>query len=417
MDIEDIYKIYRASKSISTDTRSIKKGDLFFALKGENFNGNQYANKAIKNGALYAIIDEKEYAENDKYILVDNVLECLQRLANYHRNQFEIPVIGITGSNGKTTTKELIHAALSQSYEVHYTKGNLNNHIGVPLTLLAMPISTQIAIIEMGANHLGEIELLSNIANPNFAIITNCGKAHIEGFGSQENIKKGKGELFEHIKQNKGMAFVNESIDYLLNMSENLNRHLYDNLIVNHSNPFLNLKAEETDFNLNLVGRYNIPNISAAYAIARYFKVEHNTIINGLTNYTPKGLNRSEFKSFKGGNVIMDAYNANPSSMLAAIDSFSKENYNAKMVILGDMFELGDQSDKEHQQILIKLSELDFDYKVVVGEMFSKNNCDTNISCFDNTTDLKKWFKNFDMEQITILIKGSRGMRLETLLD
>jgi UDP-N-acetylmuramoyl-tripeptide--D-alanyl-D-alanine ligase len=416
MNIQDIYSLFIKSNGVSTDTRNIKEGQLFFALKGGNFNGNKYAQQAIDNGASYAIIDEEVYKSSEKCILVDDVLKALQELAHYHRNQFDIPVLGITGSNGKTTTKELIHAALSTQYNVHYTKGNFNNHIGVPLTLLEMPSDTEIAIIEMGANHMKEIELLSSIADPTHGIINNCGLAHIEGFGSADNIKKGKGELYDHIRSKNGTLFVNSQLDYLMEMSEGVDRVLYENIQLNTTQPCLNLEVDGLAFDVRLIGSYNIPNISAAYCIGRHFNIDSQKIIEGLSAYQPEGLNRSELKTFKEANIIMDAYNANPTSMDAALDSFNSEDYSSKLVILGDMFELGDTSDKEHQKILIKLSELPFDGKVVVGEIFDRNNCDEEIISFENTEALKEWFDQQDIAGSSILIKGSRGMKLESLI-
>ena len=416
MEIDQIYQLFIASKGLSTDTRNINKGQLFFALKGDNFNGNEYAAQALKDGASFSIIDEEKYNTSDHIILVDDVLKTLQDLAHFHREQFDIPVIGITGTNGKTTTKELIHAALSTQYNVHYTKGNFNNHIGVPLTLLAMKSDTQIAIIEMGANHIGEIETLCNIANPNYGIITNCGKAHIEGFGSEENIKIAKGELYKHIKNKDGQLFVNNHLDYLMQMSDGIKRTEYQNLEVLISSPKLKLKSA-VEMEVQLIGRYNIPNISAAYAIAKFFDISEEKIKSGLESYIPAGLNRSELRDYKGATIILDAYNANPSSMKVALESFNEEAYNSKMVILGDMFELGETSNKEHQNILVKLSELSFDGKVVVGENFNCNNCDEDIIAFKSTYELKAWFDTLDIEGLSILIKGSRGMKLESILE
>lgn len=416
MTIEAIYQLFDPSIGISTDTRNINDGQLFFALKGANFNGNLYAEQAINSGASYAIIDEKEYQVNDQCILVDDVLTCLQDLAHHHRMQFDIPVIGITGSNGKTTSKELIHAGLSAQYKVHYTKGNFNNHIGVPLTLLAMQRDTEIAIIEMGANHMNEIEALSKIAHPNYGIITNCGKAHIEGFGSEENIKIGKGELYQHIKNNGGQLFVNEEIDYLMDMSEGIDRITYSNLEVKSSNPLLSLEAEGKTFNVQLLGRYNVANISGAFHISKHFNIDTDRILKALSAYEPDGLNRSELKDYKGAKIIMDAYNANPSSMNAALESFHQDEYDSKTVILGDMFELGDTSNQEHQNIISKLSELNFDTKVVVGSLFKKNANDSVIA-FETTEEVKAWFDQQKLEGKAILIKGSRGMKLESLIS
>ena len=375
MEISELYKIYKSKSSICTDTRKIKKGGLFFALKGENFNGNLFAAKAISDGCSFAIIDEKKIAKNDKFILVKNVLETLQNLARHHRKQLSIPIIGITGTNGKTTSKELIHAVLKSELNSYATKGNLNNHIGVPLSILEITKEHEIAIIEMGANHEKEIEFLCEIAKPTHGVITNIGSAHLEGFKDHQGVINAKNELFNFIKKNNGVLFVNDDDNLLLNLSEKIERITYGNNgfckgFITKNTPFLNIKVSNTEINSQLIGEYQFSNIMLAVCIGNKFNIKDSNIKKAIQNYTPKN-NRSEILKTKDNLLILDAYNANPSSMKAMITSFSKQDYTNKLCILGDMLELGEYTIKEHSAILDLIDILNLEI-ILIGKEFSK---------------------------------------------
>lgn len=432
MSIEELYQIYQQHPSVSTDSRKITDACLFFALKGDNFNGNQYAKQAIEQGASYAIIDESSYAEGHRYIVVEDVLTTLQQLAHYHRRQFEIPVIAITGTNGKTTTKELISAVMASHYPTHFTKGNFNNHIGVPLTLLAMPEQTEVAIIEMGANHIGEIDFLCKIAAPTHGIITNVGKAHLEGFGSVEGVMQAKGELFRYLEQHRGVAFLNTDEDHLLEMSgwslpkifyhrsKELNpKHPgFEGQLIN-SDPFLtvgflNKKGEVLPIKSQLMGLYNFDNIMTAIAIGKYFKVPPQKIQKSIESYTPSN-NRSQLKKIGSNTFLLDAYNANPSSMEKALESFAANSAKKKIAILGDMLELGPYSISAHRDILFTANNLKIEV-ITVGKEFLKV-ANPKTLTFINIEALKKWFEEQNFQNTFFLLKGSRGMRLERLLD
>lgn len=415
MNIKELYQAFLDSDGITTDTRNIKKNGLFFALKGSNFNGNLFADEAIKNGAKLAIIDEGSPSKNK--VLVRDVLKTLQDLASYHRKQFHIPFIGITGSNGKTTSKELLNAILETSFKVHYTKGNFNNHIGVPLTLLEVPSDTDIAIIEMGANHMGEIAGLCEIAAPTHGLITNCGKAHIEGFGSEENIKKGKGELYNFLKWNDGLVFRNTQQEYLKIMAQGARQIEYNRPTLTSTKGQIKILYNSLTIQTQLIGSYNLDNIASAIAIAKFFKVSDNDIKKGLESYTPN-MNRSEIRKFKGAIVVLDAYNANPSSMSAALESFANEDFTNKTVILGDMFELGDTSEKEHQSIAALCQKLPFTNVVLVGKNFKAAVKQEGVlTVLESTNEAIKWFSSNFSDQCSYLVKGSRGMALERLLQ
>ena len=365
--MQELYKHYLKHPLICTDTREIKEGAIFFALKGENFNANQFAEKALNEGCSLAVIDEPPYKKDDRYFLVEDVLKTLQDLANYHRRQLTIPVLAITGTNGKTTSKELVNAVLSEKYKVQATKGNLNNHIGVPLTLLNISKEHEMAIIEMGANHQGEIAMLCNIAQPTFGMITNIGKAHLEGFGGPEGVIKAKNELYTNIKQHQGKLFVNGDNELLMRLSEQAGRVTfgthsnvdYEGVLID-CNPFVKLKCKSKEdvqsleskqiIETSLIGKYNFENILAAACIGHFFKVSEQQIKSGLEKYIPSN-NRSQVMQTKSNLVLMDAYNANPSSMNAAIENFAQMDRKNKLVILGDMLELGEDSEKEHKQI------------------------------------------------------------------
>ncbi len=426
MLLENIYSIYKEHPVITTDSRNIIQNSIFFALKGENFNGNAYSASALEQGASYAVIDEEKYKINDRYILVDNVLETLQALASLHRDNLSIPIIGITGTNGKTTTKELLHAVLSQKYKCYATKGNLNNHIGVPLTILSIPQDTEIAIIEMGANALGEIAALCHIAKPAYGIITNIGKAHLQGFGSIEGVMKTKQELYTSVAYRNGTLFVNHDNEILKSLLPQTPTIFYGIQTeaglqgkVLESNPFLKFAYTDSQKNYeiqsNLVGSYNLENMLAAITIGRYFGVSHDQIECALTNYSPTNNRSQEIRTAKN-QIIMDAYNANPSSMALAIQNFAEMKYGQKMLILGDMLELGDQSAAEHQNIVELLKKYAFDNVILVGEEFIKTKTD-NYLIFETAKEVVAFLQMNPVKEKVILIKGSRGIKLETLLD
>ena len=417
MKIEKLYEIYQSHNTISTDTRNITKDCLFFALKGENFNGNKFAQKAIEGGAAFAIIDEKEYKTSGKHILVDNVLETLQQLANYHRKQFKIPFIGITGSNGKTTTKEFINAVLSKKYKTTFTQGNLNNHIGVPLTLLSIPKDCEIAIVEMGANHMKEIDFLCNISEPNFGIITNIGTAHIEGFGSVENIEKTKTELYRFVKSINGTIFINNEDIKLPQHVNGIDTYSYGNSNADcpgkliSSTPSVKLEWDNQIINANLYGSYNYNNILAAICIGNYFEIPSNQIKEAIEGYFPTN-NRSQIIEANSNTIFLDAYNANPTSMNAAIDSFNENISPNKIMILGDMLELGDTSKNEHQTIVDKAAELGIN-TIFVGNEFNSIKNKYSFTYLKDVNEVIDWVKHSGLTNHQILIKGSRGIRLE----
>lgn len=417
MKTTELYKIYQKHQTICTDTRKISNGCLFFALKGENYDANEFALEAIQNGASYAIIDDAKYFLSSECILVDNVLETLQLLANYHRQKLDIPFIGITGSNGKTTTKELINAVLQQKYRTIATKGNLNNHIGVPLTILSIPKDCEIAIIEMGANHIGEIELLCNIAEPNFGIITNIGTAHIEGFGSREGVIKTKNELYEFIRNTNGKLFINKNDELLVSLAKGIDCVEYSKIYINviESNPFLSFIWKEITINTQLYGDYNIPNILAAIKVGEYFNVDNEKIINGLENYVSSN-NRSQIVEQNNQTLFLDAYNANPTSMEAAINSFSTLKDGTKLMVIGDMLELGYVSKEEHQKIASKINELNFE-AIFIGKEFQKIDLKYHFTFLNNYEEAINWFENSEKIYNKILIKGSRGIKLEKVAE
>jgi UDP-N-acetylmuramoyl-tripeptide--D-alanyl-D-alanine ligase len=428
MHINELYSQFLESTGIATDTRAIEKGKLFFALKGVSFNGNKFADQAIEAGALFAIIDEKEYKTTDRHILVDNVLETLQGLAACHRSKFKIPVIGVTGSNGKTTTKELINAVLSTKFNVFATKGNFNNHIGVPLSLLSITKETEIAIIEMGANHMGEIASYCKWVKPTLGLITNIGHAHLEGFGSFENIIKAKSELYDELKETNKIIFYNDDdeliksllSDYVYKISYGREESVDTQVKVLNSFPTVQLTLVEegvvqAGINTHLFGEYNASNLSAALAIASYFNIPFDFIKAGLEDYVPKN-NRSEIRQLGTNLVILDAYNANPTSVEAAVDSFSKLAVAQKVVMIGDMFELGKDAFKLHQGIVDFVCLSKFDKTIFVGKEFCKCVAE-NALFFETTQDAKKWFLDENLNTSTILIKGSRGMKMESIID
>jgi UDP-N-acetylmuramoyl-tripeptide--D-alanyl-D-alanine ligase len=425
----NLYSLYLQHPTISTDTRNIAKDSIFFALKGANFNGNTFAAQALALGAAYVVVDEKEYQLNDKCILVKDVLTALQDLAKEHRTTLNIPIIGITGSNGKTTSKELLNAVLSRKYKTLATKGNLNNHIGVPLTLLSITADIEIAIIEMGANHQREITFLSDIANPTYGLICNVGKAHLEGMGGFEGVKKTKKELYDHIRINNGTSFINADDINLMEMSEGIEKK---ELFGSHANarvcgrivnfdPFLSVEIklknekEFTPIQSKLVGDYNLNNILASICIGNYFEVSLSEMVVAIEGYEPSN-NRSQAITMGSNHVIMDAYNANPSSMAAAVQNFSKIHADKKMLILGDMFEMGEESMREHLAIIELIHHLKFEQVVFVGKDFYA--CKKyEFHYFETTDEAKKYLQEIKPQNSHILVKGSRGMKLETIVD
>ena len=427
MSIKEIYKLFKKHPQISTDSRNVVPGALFFALKGENFNGNSYAAAALNDGAAYAVIDESPLKADNRFILVEDVLSTLQQLARYHRLELGIPIIAITGTNGKTTTKELITAVLEKKFSVTATKGNLNNHIGVPLTLLAMNTSTQLGVVEMGANHPGEIAALCSIALPDFGLITNVGKAHLEGFGSFEGVKKTKAELYRFIQERGGKIFRNTVNPHLKEMAEDAETIGYrtnregsgiEGEIVN-SSPILVFKAKFPKgwlyIKTNLAGGYNLENAMAAVCVGDYFGVDPLDISHALEAYIPSN-NRSQFIQTAGNQILMDAYNANPSSMEAALDNFSTFDAPLKGVILGDMFELGESSGEEHQKIADKLAGMNLSLVLLSGKEFSRCHVVPNIRIFENNELLINYLKDLNPKGYLFLIKGSRGMKLENMI-
>ena len=415
MEIHSLYELYKEHFLVDTDTRNIRKNTIFFALKGANFNGNTFAEKALALGANYAIVDEKVYQTNSCIILVDDVLQTLQKLANYHRNQLEIPFIGLTGSNGKTTTKELIHAVLNKKYHAIATKGNLNNHIGVPLTLLSIQPEHEIAIIEMGANHQKEIEFLCAICEPDYGYITNFGKAHLEGFGGVEGVIKGKSELYQFLEQNNKIAFINPEDKIQVDKTKNITTIPFQpSITLKEANPFVQLSCNNLVINSNLIGNYNYTNIAIAITIGNYFNVEDDIIKEAIEGYESTN-NRSQIINQNSNVIILDAYNANPSSMKVALENFHALKADHKMVILGDMYELGDASLEEHQQIVNMATQMNFNGYYFVGEHFYQTKENENL--FKTFDDFKNDFENHIPSNSSILIKGSRGMRLERVVE
>ena len=425
MKIKEIYNCFLQTTGIATDNRKISTNNLFVALKGDNFNGNKFALSAIENGAKFAIIDEADYKIDERFILVEDSLTALQQLANYHRNQLNITIIGLTGSNGKTTTKELINAVLSQKFNTKATIGNLNNHIGVPLTLLSFDITTEMGIVEMGANHQKEIEMLCGICQPDFGYITNFGKAHLEGFGGTEGVIKGKSELYEFLSSNQKSVFVNTDdaiqnkktkhinrITFGLNNSEN-----FVNIAKIETNPMVKIEFDNTIIQSHLIGLYNDNNINAAITIGKHFGVSNQKIKFGLENYIPNN-NRSQLIEKKSNKIILDAYNANPSSMIAALTNFFQLEEKNKAAILGDMFELGVESSDEHKKLIeFCFNQEDIAFHFIGKDFFNHKNENSNMKFYDTFETFKKHFSNIKTENSFLLIKGSRGMSLERTLD
>ncbi|MFZ4262881.1 UDP-N-acetylmuramoyl-tripeptide--D-alanyl-D-alanine ligase [Sphingobacterium sp. HJSM2_6] len=432
MDIAKLYQIYLAHPTVCTDTRQISKDCIFFALHGETFDGNSFAENALSLGAAYVVIDNKAYHQDQAaYILVPDVLETLQQLAEYHRQQLHIPIIGVTGTNGKTTTKELLYSVLSQKYKCFATKGNLNNHIGVPLTLLSLTSDIELAIVEMGANHQQEIEFLCHIAHPTHGLITNVGKAHLEGFGSFEGVMKTKGELYDYLQNHQGKVFLQGDNEFLQSMSKDraLTDITYYGFSEHHdvqgglivADPFIKIYwkkaglSEKQEVQTQLTGAYNLENILAAVAVGLHFGLTEAEINQGISSYQPKN-NRSQITKTAHNTIIADYYNANASSMHAALENIAVIQAPNKAIILGDMFEMGDQSAIEHEKLVIKAKSLGLAQLLFVGKAFYALKDDEALF-FENTADVKEYLLDQPLKDYLILLKASRGMAFERLLE
>ena len=425
MSIIDLYDLFIHNPQITTDSRNCPKGSIFFALKGDKFDGNQYAGKALASGCVYAVIDNPDYYIGERTILVDNVLKTLQQLAHHHRKVLGLPIIGITGTNGKTTTKELLAAVLSTKFNLLYTEGNFNNHIGVPLTLLRLTHDHEMAVIEMGASHPGDIKELVDIVHPNYGIITNVGRAHLEGFGSFEGVIRTKGELYDYIRRSKGKIFIKKENEYLQSIAKGIEQITYGNgddacasgQVVS-CDPFLvfnwkqqgKLHTVET----HIIGSYNLDNVLAAVAVGRFFKIPAERISRAIAAYEPTN-NRSQFKKTDNNELIIDAYNANPSSMKVALDNFITMPVQPKAIILGDMRELGPTSDELHAEVVAQIKKGQFDKVFLCGEHFSK--VGKEFSPFATTEAMVEELRKQPLKGYHILIKGSHSMGLEKLAD
>ena len=427
MDIKQLYGLYlQCGKQATTDSRNCPEGSIFFALKGDSFDGNKFAKAALDKGCAYAVVDEKEYTDeaDSRFILVDDVLTTFKEMARYHREQFDIPVIGITGTNGKTTTKELIATVLSEKYNVMYTQGNFNNDVGVPKTLLTLTEDHDIAVVEMGASHPGDIKKLVDYVEPTCGMITNVGRAHLQGFGSFEGVMNTKGELYDYLAANDGLVFINADNEHLTKMASDrdINRlmtygkdegcDIWGNVVA--CEPFLRFQWRKADtewheISSHLIGAYNIDNMLAAITIGLHFDVEPQQIDHALENYIPSN-NRSQYEQTADNSLIVDAYNANPSSMMAALQNFNITAADNKMAILGDMRELGEVSHEEHQKIVDFIAQTDIKEVWLVGEEFKHTNC--NYRKFDNIEEVKAAIAEQKPKNHCILIKGSNGIKL-----
>ncbi len=434
MDTGTLYRIFEAHPAICTDSRKVQPGSLFFALKGENFDGNRFAKQALEKGAAFAIIDDPDYATSNKCILVDDVLSSLQQLANHHRRQLQSPILAITGSNGKTTTKELINQVLGSHYRTFATPGNLNNHIGVPLTLLVIPKDAEIAIVEMGANHLGEIAALCEMAQPTHGLITNIGRAHLEGFGGPEGVKKGKSELYRYLAAHNGVAFVNRDEDHLKDLLAPDQRAVFYRRaeVFDPASLDFQVKPDKTEPNIEITfwddcerphsakcllsGIHNFQNVMTAVAIGQYFKVPEPEIAEAIASYVPRNMRSQWIKNGKT-EILLDAYNANPTSVSKTLEYFAGLNKPRKIVILGAMKELGDYSAEEHRRIARQAKEPGFEKIILVGKEFEEAANEVQALHFDDTKTLSAWYRQQDLSGCTLLIKGSRSMHLETLLN
>ncbi|MBR5298405.1 MAG: UDP-N-acetylmuramoyl-tripeptide--D-alanyl-D-alanine ligase [Parabacteroides sp.] len=421
MTIPELYELFIHNPKVTTDSRNCPFGSIFFALKGEKFDGNQYAKNALDAGCSFAVIDNSDYYIDERTILVENVLLTLQHLAHHHRKVIDCPIIGITGTNGKTTTKELLAAVLKEKFNLLYTEGNLNNQIGVPLTLLRLTHEHEMAVIEMGASHPGDVKELVDIVHPDYGLITNVGKAHLEGFGSFEGVVKTKGELYDYIRQTKGTIFINQENPFLMEIAKGIEQVAYgitDSAFVCGSvlscNPFLTFnwkqQGESYTVETHLIGGYNLDNVLAAVVIGRYFNIPEEQISQAIATYEPTN-NRSQFKQTASNRLIIDAYNANPSSMKVALDNFDAMNVASKALILGDMRELGATSDELHAEIVNRIQAGNFDKVLLCGEHFQKVGED--FTTFPSTEKLLQFLQENPLIGYTVLIKGSHSMALE----
>ena len=427
MQISELYKIFRQYPKITTDSRNVEKNSIFFALRGEKFDGNRFAKEALQKGARYAVIDNKDFfIDENKTILVENSLKTLQQLANFHRKQLKIKIFALTGTNGKTTTKELIYRVLDKKFKTYATEGNLNNHIGVPLNLLRITEDYQFAVIEMGASKPLDIKELCDIADPDYGLITNIGTAHIQGFGSAEGLINTKKELYDHLMQKNATIFINIDNPILKKIIGDY-KHIFtygtENGLVKGSiknlNPFLVVEyqadGKKFEINTNLIGKYNLENVLAAVAVGKFFEIPDNQIIEAIESYKPTN-NRSQLDKTNKNTLIRDLYNANPTSMRLALENFAELKADKKAVILGDMLELGNISDQAHREIIQLLEKLNFDKVFLVGKNFKKNNFNPNFLTFENTDELNKYLEINKLEGFFILLKGSRGIHLEDVL-
>ncbi len=425
MNVTSLYEKYLKSRMVSTDTRQITPGSVFFALKGDKFNANEFAGEALAKGASYAVVDEARFATSDQFILVNDSLEALQQLARYHRAQLKIPVIGLTGSNGKTTSKELVNAVLSKKFKTLATKGNLNNHIGVPLTILSIDPSIEIAVVEMGANHVGEIASLCTIANPTHGFITNIGKAHIGTFGGFENIIRGKSELYQHLITTNGTVFINSTNEILANMAKRFKHPLfypavgdfYHCELINADPYIIYISENGTRVQTSLMGAYNFENIAVALTIGKFFGVDEQLANEAIAQYVPGNM-RSQVIQKVSNTVILDAYNANPSSMQAAVENLAAMNASRKVAIVGDMFELENEAEQEHRALGKLLKEKGIDQVYLCGKLIRAAAEEiTSARYFETRDALIEELKNNPIKASTILIKASRGMGLEKVVE
>jgi len=424
--ITQLYKIFKENPKVTTDSRTIVPGSIFFAIKGETFNGNKFAMESLRKGAILAVVDQDFHEDDNRLFRVKNVLKTLQELATFHRQKLGLKILAITGSNGKTTTKELIQRVLLKKFKSHATEGNLNNHIGVPLTLLSLTTDHQIAVIEMGANHPGEIAVLSEIAQPDYGIITNVGKAHLEGFGSFEGVVKAKTELYSYLRKSNGKVFINSDNDRLLKAAQGISSYSYGSMNADCVGKIIGIHpyiALECDINgqtipiqTKLIGKYNFENVMAAVGIGSYFKISPVDIKEAIESYEPSN-NRSQIIQTPNNTVILDAYNANPSSMVAAVENFAESNFTNKVLILGDMAELGIDSEKEHLGLIESLQYANIQETILVGPIFHKVSKNKFFTSFDSIDHLAEHIKTHPLKNCTILLKASRKMQLEKIVN
>ncbi len=433
-DLNELYRLYQAHPKVFTDSRKVAPGGIFFALKGERFDGNRFARQALDAGAAYAVVDDPSVATSDSMILVEDSLLTLQELARQHRRQLTVPVIGITGSNGKTTTKELVAGVLAKKYRTFFTQGNLNNHIGVPLTILAIPKTAEIVVVEMGANHQGEIGFLSTISQPSHGLITNIGKAHLEGFGGIEGVKKGKSELYRYLAETDGIVFINTSERFLEELAGPVRQKVHYGKTEQEAfsqreqygfqllsaDPFVKVRFADLSGHTYLIhsqlpGAYNFGNIITAIALGLYFEVTPSSILEAIEAYVPQN-NRSQLLKAGTNTIVLDAYNANPTSMKEALSNFEKMKGERKIAILGDMLEMGEYSEEEHRAIFEQAMQLPLEQLVLVGPEFARFQ-EPNVRYFNDVDEVKQWWREQTFEDACILIKGSRGIGLERILQ